>query len=305
MDKSIFYKQADLLISVLPYMVQDTAFALHGGTAINFFIRNMPRISVDIDLTYLPIKSRDETRKAISEQLEGIKEHISSRFSQVKVEEKKDAPDNFITKLFIRKQSVLIKVEPNQVIRRSLFGCEEKDICKKAEEAFEKFVSIKILSFPGLYGSKICAALDRQHPRDIFDIMLLLENEGITDNVRKAFIVYLISHNRPISELLAPRFKDMRPVFEREFAGMASVELDYEKLEHTRETLIKEINRKLTDEEREFLVSFKEVSPKWKLLGVEGAENLPAVKWKLANLMEMDSKKRKKAVDQLKRVIEK
>ena len=304
MDKNLFYQQADLLISILPYMTKDTGFALHGGTAINFFVRDMPRLSVDIDLTYLHVNSYEETLQEISEKLKLIAERISSSLLVAQIEEKTEKPSNFTTKLFVKRQNAIVKIEPNQVIRGALFDCEEKDICKKAEDIFEKFVTIKTLSFAELYGSKICAALDRQHPRDIFDIMLLLQNEGITSEVRKAFLVYLISHNRPISEFLSPNFKDMKQVFEKEFSGMTSFEVKCEELESVRETLVKEIKQKLTDDERVFLLSFKEKEPRWELLGVEGARDMPAVKWKLVNLAKMSGDRYKEAVDKLRGVLE-
>ena len=303
MNKNLFHQQAELLISILPYMTKDTDFALHGGTAINFFVRDMPRLSVDIDLTYLRLSSREETIKAISDQLKSISKRISSSMPSVLIEEKAESPKGLISKLFVKKQSAIVKVEPNQVIRGSLFGPEERDLCKKAEEVFEKFVTTKTLAFSELYGSKICAALDRQHPRDIFDIMLLLKNEGITEQVRKSFLVYLISHNRPISELLSPNFKDMKPVFEKEFAGMASIDVKYEELVNVRRTLVEEINRRITDDERAFLISFKEKEPKWELLDVKGAQDMPAVKWKLSNLAKMNDEKHKLAVHQLKKII--
>ncbi len=301
----MFYQQADLLISILPYIVKDTDFALHGGTAINFFVRDMPRLSVDIDLVYLRVCSREETIKAISEQLKMISKRIFSGMPSVQIEEKRIEPNRFVTKLFVKRQNAVVKIEPNHVIRGSVFGCEERDLCKKAEELFEKFVTTKTLSFAELYGSKICAALDRQHPRDFFDIRLLFKNEGITNQVRKAFLVYLISHNRPMSELLSPHLKDMKPVFEKEFAGMASVEVKYEELVRVRKTLIEEINKRITDDERAFLVSFKGRKPQWDLLGVDRAQDMPAVKWKLSNLVKMDPDKHKKALHQLKKVIDK
>ncbi len=303
MNKDLFYKQAELLISILPQITKDTDFALHGGTAINFFVRDMPRLSVDIDLTYLRIGPREETLNAISKQLKTISTNILASMTAVQIEEKLETPNAFVTKLFVKRQNAIVKIEPNQIIRGSLFACEERDLCDRAEEIFEKFVTAKTLSFPELYGSKICAALDRQHPRDIFDIMLLLKNEGITDRVRKAFLVYLISHNRPMSELLSPNYKDMKPVFEKEFAGMASIEVKYEELVSVRKTLVEEINKKITDDERAFLVSFKEKNPQWGLLGVDGAQDMPAVKWKLANLAKMESGKHKQAVHQLKKII--
>ncbi|OGS27813.1 MAG: hypothetical protein A2297_04840 [Elusimicrobia bacterium RIFOXYB2_FULL_48_7] len=305
MNKNLFHQQAGLLISILPHMTKDTDFALHGGTAINFFVRDMPRVSVDIDLTYLRLSNREDTVKAISEQLITISKRISSSMPSVQIEEKAEPPSSFITKLYIKRQNAAVKVEPNQVIRGSLFGCEERDLCMKAQDIFEKFVITKTLAFPELYGSKICAALDRQHPRDIFDIMLLLNNEGITNQVRKAFLVYLISHNRPISELLSPNFKNMKPAFEKEFEGMASFDVKYEELVSVRKTLVEEINKRITDDERAFLVSFKERKPKWGLLGIEGVQDMPAVKWKLANLAKMNDEKHKQAVHQLKRIVTK
>ena len=305
MNKNLFHQQAELLLSILPYMTNDTDFALHGGTAINFFVRDMPRLSVDIDLTYLSLRPRDETIESISNHLKSISNRISSSMPSVVIEEKEDSAKGFISKLYVKKQNAIVKVEPNNVIRGSLFGPEEKDLCRKAEEVFEKFVTIKTLAFSELYGSKICAALDRQHPRDIFDVMLLFQNEGITEQVRKSFLVYLISHNRPISELLSPNFKDMKPVFDKEFAGMASFDVEYEELVHVRKMLVDEINKQITDDERAFLISFKEKEPKWNLLGVKGVEDMPAVKWKLANLIKTSDGKHKEAVDRLKSILEK
>ena len=61
----IYRRQAALLIRTLPLVAEETCFALKGGTAINLFIRNMPRLSVDIDLTYLPVQPRAESLTAI------------------------------------------------------------------------------------------------------------------------------------------------------------------------------------------------------------------------------------------------
>lgn len=305
MNKNLFHKQAELLISILPQITRDTDFALHGGTAINFFVRDLPRLSVDIDLTYLNIGLREEAIDAVSKQLKMISKNISSGMSSVQIEEKTERPGAFVTKLFVKKQGAIVKIEPNQVIRGAIFGCEERDLCGRAEKLFEKFVTTKTISFPELYGSKICAALDRQHPRDIFDVMLLFRNEGITEQVRKAFLVYLISHNRPMSELLSPNLKDMKPVFEKEFEGMTSIEVKYEELVSVRKTLVEEINKRITDDERAFLISFKERAPRWDLLGVDGARDMPAVKWKMINLEKMETDKHKQSVHQLKKIIAK
>ncbi|MBL7071438.1 MAG: nucleotidyl transferase AbiEii/AbiGii toxin family protein [Candidatus Omnitrophica bacterium] len=303
MKDNLFYKQADLLIQVLPHIAADEDLALHGGTAINFFVRDMPRLSVDIDLTYLPILPREESLKQVGKKLQIISKKIRDSLPAVRIDKKSDERQDSVTKLFVNYKNAIIKIEPNQVIRGAFFACEELRLCKKAEQIFERSVAVKTLSFAELYGSKICAALDRQHPRDLFDIMLLLKNEGVTDEVRKAFLVYLISHNRPMSELLEPKLKDVRAVFENEFSGMTSVAVSYADLENARRSLIQQIKEDITKSEREFLLSFKEINPKWDLLGVKNVEDLPAVKWKLSNLRKMDSKKHTAAIKKLDNVL--
>ncbi|SRR6056297_2210282 len=303
MNDNIFKKQADLLLSVLPYISADKDFALHGGTAINFFFRDMPRLSVDIDLTYLPKVQRQEALAGISDGLKALSKKVIKGMPETSIEEKTGAEDNLVKKLMIRKDSALVKIEPNQVIRGCLSAPETKTLCKRAGRVFEKYVEANTLSFAEIYGSKICAALDRQHPRDIFDIMLLLNNEGITENVRKAFIVFLISHNRPIAELLKPNLKDMQTVFNREFDGMTIDKVSCPQLLKTRKDLLKIINAVLTENERFFLLSFKQMTPKWELLGVKDAKDMPAVRWKMENLTKMNKDKHKCSTEKLKKVL--
>ncbi len=81
MKDTVFFKQAELLLRILPLIYREDVFALKGGTAINFFVRDLPRLSVDIDLTYLPVNDRDfalnEIRRILLLISEGIKRRIS------------------------------------------------------------------------------------------------------------------------------------------------------------------------------------------------------------------------------------
>lgn len=297
-----FFRQADLLIRLLPYVAEETAFALHGGTAINFFVRNMPRLSVDIDLTYLPIESRDETIVNVTKKLRGLAKKFRNAFPGIQIEEKEDSLRS-IAKLFVNYQNALVKIEPNLIIRGSVFPVEARELSKNAEKNFEKSVSVKTLPVAALYGGKVCAALDRQHPRDLFDVKLLFENEGLSQDIRKAFLVYLISGNRPMHELLNPKLKDGRKIFDGEFSGMTLIPVTYEDLEDVRKKLIQTVSESLTQAERAFLVSFKEGRPDWRQLGIDGVDKLPAVQWKLANLEKMDRDKHIQAVSALKKVL--
>ncbi len=161
-------------------------------------------------------------------------------------------------------------------------------------------LSVATLSTADLYGGKICAALDRQHPRDLFDIKLLLENEGLTDAIRKAFIVYLVSHDRPLHELIDPPRKDFRKVFENEFSGMTDISVSYAELVAARECLFTRLRHELTGAERKFILSVKEGSPAWELLALPGVDKLPAIQWKLQNIVKMSSVKHREQLKKLK-----
>ncbi len=192
MDRnSMFFKQAQLMMRVMPSLEKETCFAIKGGMAINFFLRDMPRLSMDIDLAYLPIESRDESLRKISEALARVAASIQKAYKNIKVQDGRVAGGKRITKHFVKNERVQIKIEPNEVIRGSVFKCEERSVSPVVEEAFESSATMQVLSIADLYGGKLCAALDRQHPRDMFDLKLLLENEGITPDIRKALVGYL------------------------------------------------------------------------------------------------------------------
>ncbi|MFH1481784.1 MAG: hypothetical protein ABIG67_10985 [Pseudomonadota bacterium] len=117
--------------------------------------------------------------------------------------------------------------------------------------------------------------------------------------IRKAFIVYLVSHPRPMVEILNPQQKDTRDIFEKEFKGMITENITFEALEMTRHDLVAILREESTPDERRFIVSVKQGQPRWGLLEFEGIKDLPAVKWKLLNISRMDPAKHQKAVHNL------
>ncbi len=166
------------------------------------------------------------------------------------------------------------------------------------------FAETRVVAFADLYAGKICAALDRQHPRDLFDVKFLLDNEGLPPELRKALIVYLISHPRPLSELLQPQLKNISAVYDGEFRNMAEIDVPLADLEETRITLIEMVNSSFTQQEKEFLISFKDGKPDWTLLGLQNVDQLPAVRWKLHNLSGMKENKHAAALNKLKDVLQ-
>ena len=296
-----YRKQVELLIRCLPEIAKQPCFALKGGTAINLFVRNMPRLSVDIDLIYLPIESREETLANIQNALNAIADDIERYVTGSIVS--KINNEKHVNKLLVEHGGVRIKIEPNIVQRGVIFDIEEHSLCERAEIEFEVSVTANTIAAAELYGSKITTALDRQHPRDLFDVKLLFENEGITEDVRKAFVIYLASHPRPMSELLDPRLKNIEQAFQSQFQGMTTEPVELTDLLEIRKQLVVLINDGLTDQERQFLISIKSGTPDWSLINIPGIERLPAIQWKLQNINKMDKKKQQDAREKLKDVL--
>lgn len=293
-----YRQKAALLIRVLPFVAEEACFAMKGGTAINLFVRDMPRLSVDIDLTYLPVANRKTSLAEIDAAMRRIAERIQKGLRGASVRSSKLKEAKIISKHFVELDGVQIKIEVTPVLRGCVYDPEKKSVSEAVEAAFG-FAEIQIVSFPDLYGGKLVAALDRQHPRDLFDVRGLLANEGISNELRKAFVVYILSHNRPMAEVLAPTRQDITQEFERGFEGMTQKPITLDELLKAREDLIAELVGKMPAEHRRFLASFKKGKPEWELLGIPYVETLPAVQWKTQNLAAMDPKRRQQLIDNL------
>ena len=286
-----YRKQVALLIRTVPFVAAEKEFALKGGTAINLFVRDMPRLSVDIDLTYLPVADRATSLKAIDTGMNRIADAIRKGMRGAQLNASQPKGENCTTKLLLRADDAQIKIEVTPVLRGCVYEPAVKRVSPNVEEQFG-FAEMPVVDFADLYAGKIVAALDRQHPRDLFDIRDLLANEGVDDRLRKAFVVYLVSHNRPMAEVLAPQRLDISAEYKRGFEGMVDRPVSLEELLEAREDLVKEIVGKMPEPHKRFLVSVKKGEPDWPLLELPGAKDLPAVRWKLENLGNLDEGRR-------------
>jgi hypothetical protein len=170
------------------------------------------------------------------------------------------------------------------------------------QERFKKFAAIQVVSNAELYGGKICAALDRQHPRDLFDVFLLFQESGYNEDIKYGFIQALVSHMRTIHEVLQPHLLDQRLVFEKQFQGMSDIQFTYDDFDNTRKKLIETVNSSLSDSDRSFLLSLKRGKPDWDLFPYAKLNDMPAVQWKLLNLQNLiksNPDKHKKMVSKL------
>lgn len=275
-----YVRQVALLVRTLPEIAEETDFALKGGTAINLFVRDLPRLSVDIDLVYLPVAERAESLAAVKGGLERIASRINRRRGLQATRISADG-----TKFGVSAGATHVQIEANPVIRGTVFPPGLRAVSPKVEEQFG-FAEMQVVSMADLYAGKIAAALDRQHPRDLFDIHYLFDTDGISDDLFTAFLVYLISHNRPPHELLAPHLHDLASIYENDFVGMTVEEVPLAKLEAVRERLVGEMQwRARADHAREFLLTFFALDPDWSKLPLKAdIAALPAVRWKLRNL---------------------
>lgn len=288
--------QVSLLVRTIPEIAREDMFALKGGTAINLFVRDLPRLSVDIDLVYLPIADRDSSLQAVRDGLERIAARLE-RGGRMAIE-RRLLPDG--KRLVVQSDGVTIKIEVSPVLRGTVFPPVLRSVSAGVETRFG-FAEMQLVSDADLYAGKIAAALDRQHPRDLFDIHFLFVNEGISDDLFKAFLIYLVSHPRPAHELLCPHRLDISAQYNDEFLGMTVTDLSLETLLEARERLAREVRARAGQTaNRQFLNSFHRLTPDWASVGFDPTiADLPALRWKLVNLERLRSENPAKFADQL------
>ena len=291
----VYLDTARLLTQVAPLVFVDDTFALKGGTAINLFVRDMPRLSVDLDLVFpdhtLP---RDAALTRINAAVRKAADRLKKRGFQTHA----PAAAAGETKLLVRRGSIQVKIEVNFVMRGTVQPVRRASLTPTARDVLMADLDIPVVSLEDVYGGKLVAALDRQHPRDLFDVMQLFAHEGITPGIRRAFVVYLSSSNRPIHEVLVPPLRDIRHDYAHNFQGMTTEPVPLDALLAARERMAREIQQGLDDNERRFLLSLVAGTPEWSLLGIAHLEQLPGIRWKLHNLAQLQKTDAKKFSEQ-------
>ncbi|WP_233236392.1 nucleotidyl transferase AbiEii/AbiGii toxin family protein [Bordetella sp. LUAb4] len=281
MDKS-YADTVRLLLAVAPFVFANDVFAMKGGTAINLFMQDMPRLSVDIDVVYRPWEvAREQALSAINMELAAIAQRLLPLSVQTRLVRSKDMGD---TKLIIENDTSQVKIEVNVVFRGTVLPVEHKPLSAKTSDLFGVEFGVPILAQDELYAGKLVAALDRQHPRDLFDVWQLYESDGVSDGMVECFVIYLAGHNRPPHEVLFGNDKDIAKEYERAFVGMTEVACSLEVLLDARARLRHELPRRMTPNHKRFLSGLVRAEPDWSLLQCQHAAQLPALRWKLANL---------------------
>ncbi len=276
----IYKKQVLLLLKTIPDIARSDIFALHGGTAINLFNFNMPRLSIDIDLTLIPFtENRKIDLDTIRAELDLIKKRLKKSIVNINFQDQQRSNEDL--KLICSTPEATVKIEVNQINRGLIDSPQLLPLCIKAQEQFNLFCEIQTVPFSQLWGGKIIAALDRQHPRDMFDIKHLFKTSRYTEEVHKGFLFSLISSNRPIHEIIFPSKIDQKATLENHFIGMTDEYFPYSEFEEVREQLINLVREHLTVDDKSFLLSFAKAEPQWDKFDYS---RYPSIKWKLMNL---------------------
>ncbi len=274
-----------LLLTVAPEVFRPPRFALKGGTALNLFAHDMPRLSVDIDVVFTDhTLNREDALRAIAADLRAAKSAISALGFRAHLPTAKGGEN---VKLLVEGNGQSIKVEVNFVLRGTVLPVIQRPLVPRAQELFTTDITLPVLDLPELYGGKLVAAMDRQHPRDMFDVLQMLERFGWRLSFVDCFVAYLAGHNRPVHEVLFPNSLPLEPAFSNEFAGLTTDEIALATLEQTQARLIEELPRALTSRHREFLISLVTAEPAWDLMPFANLQHLPAPQWKLINLRKL------------------
>jgi predicted nucleotidyltransferase component of viral defense system len=275
-----YKKQVALLIRIMPSVYRIKEFAVHGGSAINLFHKNMPRYSIDIDLTYLPLKDREQSLKEINIHLLELKQYIEKTVPGIRITHKPA-----VWKLLCVRDGAMVKIEVNGTKRGVIGDTEDKMLCQKAKQEFNMTCIARIVPFTQLYGGKIAAALSRQHPRDLFDCKYM-EVEPF-DIVKNGLIFCLLGSDKPIIESLQPNHVNQQDALENQFEGMSDVPFFYSDFEEARKSLIEKVNGILTGEDKDFIVSFEQGEPVWGKCCAGDLSSYPSIRWKLLNILKL------------------
>lgn len=277
-----YKKQVGLLIKIVPLFYRIKEFAIHGGTAINLFVRDMPRYSVDLDITYIPIKDRESSLAEINTLLLTLKAQIERAIPNVTVIHKAA-----IWKLQCTADGATVKIEVNGTKRGIIGDVEVRELCSRAQNEFNANCKANIVSLSQLYGGKIAAALSRQHPRDLFDFKYMKVDSF--DVVKEGLILSLLGSDKPIIESLNPNLIDQRQALDNQFRGMTDTPFSYEEFESARIELITKVNALFDKDDKEFLLSFEMGEPNWEKCCAGDLSEHPSVKWKLQNILNLKS----------------
>ncbi len=285
-----FIDATTLLLQIVPRVFATDRLALKGGTAINLYLDDAPRLSVDLDLVFTQLGlSREDALAAISDEMRRIAVALSADGLEVRPVVTADIGE---TGLVVSDGSTQVKVETNTVFRGTLLPPVVRSLSAGAAQWLSMDAPAPVLDRSEVFAGKFMAALDRQHPRDLYDVWRLYEGGPIEPGMISAFVIYLCGHNRPAHEVLDSPERLSAEDYERALVGMIRGDVPpLAALLASRAQLRRDIVQGISESDRAFIAGFFAGEPDWSLLPYPHAGELPALAWKLRNLETLRSKR--------------
>lgn len=286
-----YAERVKLLVEILPTLAEEKRFALKGGTAINLFEHDLPRLSVDIDLTWLPVADFASDVRDISGALEAIGERLRTGPLRLQVQTSRTGATG-VHRLIAARNRARVQIETTPVMRGTVHPVRTMRVRPGVEQSFG-FAEMQVLEFADLYAGKLSAALSRQHPRDLFDMRPLVDEGRLDERLWRTFLVYLTCSSKPAAEMLSPQEpRDFDQIFTAHFAGMTVEPVTAAALLDVRARLLHRISELLDAPSRAFLESIEREAPDFSLIELPHAAALPGVRRKLTNLAQRSAAKR-------------
>jgi len=277
-----------LLLNIAPSVFQSKYFALKGGTALNLFIQDLPRLSVDIDVVFTDYAmDRAAALTRIAEELANSKMAIEKLGYAVRILRTKAGDE---VKMLVDDDVSQVKVEVNFIFRGTVLPVIELPLTKSTQDLFSTNIALPVLDIAELYGSKLVAALDRQHPRDMFDVLKMYEKFGLRPQFVDCFVAYIAGHNRPVHEVIFGNIQPLEDAYKNEFEGMTTEPVSLAELKQIQRKIFEDLPRALTQDHKSFLLSLVNLTPQWDLMPFRHLRELPAIRWKQQNLEKLQAR---------------
>ncbi len=290
MIERAFVDATMLLVRIVPRVFATDRLALKGGTAINLYLDDVPRLSVDLDLVFTELGlPREDALAAINDEIRRVADALSADGLTATPAVSANLGE---TGLVVTDGNAQVKVETNVVFRGTVLPPVIRPLSDGAAQWLMAEAPAPVLDRTEVFAGKFVAALDRQHPRDLYDVWRLYEGGTVEPDMLSAFVVYLCGHNRPAHEVLDSPERLLVEDYERALVGMIRGEIPTrDALLASRARLRQDIKHGLSETDRTFLIGFFGCEPDWALLPYPHASELPALNWKLRNLEIFRSKR--------------
>lgn len=185
-----------------------------------------------------------------------------------------------------------VQIETSPVMRGTVHPVRTMTVLPAVESEFG-FAQAQVLHFADLYTGKLAATVSRQHPRDLFDMGYVLDNEQLDAQLWQTFLIYLTGSPKPAADMLAPdESEGFAELFDSHFRGMTAAPTNVGELREIRVQLLRKMAALLDGASCHFLLSVEREAPDFTLIGLPQAAVLPAVRRKLENLNARSQSKR-------------